>query len=195
MHASAAWAPSAPTRPIANMRWHACASWWGTMILRDFPGYDLLARRLLLLRIARRAFGASITKEPPRTVDWHDPCGGISKRRENNGCWNSPRPSPRRSNRRVRFRLYHQFGAAFQAWRFGVHSSNARPRISVPATSTGSPPNFRSSARPFYGISLNRPFEFMTSRTETLERLRNHQSPWRQLLIETLSPPFTPPLA
>ncbi len=125
--------------------------------------------------------------EPPRTIDWHDPLWRtFQKAREQwmlefakavTGAIKETRP----------IQAYHQFGAAFQAWRYGVSLEQREASDFCAGDFDGEPAKFSLICRTFYGLSMNQPFELMRARTETLNDFET-SLPEEQLLIETLFP-------
>ncbi len=126
-------------------------------------------------------------QEPPRTVNWHDPLWRSFQKAREQWMLEFAKAVTQAIKETRPIQAYHQFGTAFSPWRYGVSLEQREASDFCAGDFSGEPAKFSMICKTFYSLTVNRPFEFMTSRTDTLNDFETTK-PEEELLIETLFP-------
>lgn len=125
--------------------------------------------------------------EPPRTVDWHDPLWRSFQKSREQWMLEFAKAVTATIKQARPIEAYHQFGPAFQPWRYGVGLEQREASDFCAGDFDGEPAKFSLICKTFYSLTMKRPFEFMRARTQSLNDFET-TLPAEQLLIETLFP-------
>jgi len=125
--------------------------------------------------------------EPPRTVNWHDPLWRRFQKAREQWMLEFAKAVTQAIKETRPIQAYHQFGTAFSPWRYGVSLEQREASDFCAGDFGGELAKFSMICKTFYSLTMNRPFEFMTSRTDTLNDFETTK-PEEELLIETLFP-------
>jgi hypothetical protein len=125
--------------------------------------------------------------EPPRTVDWHDPLWRSFQKAREQWMLEFAKAVTATIKQTRPIEAYHQFGPAFQPWRYGVALEQREASDFCAGDFDGEPAKFSLICKTFQSLTMKRPFEFMRARTQTLNDFET-TLPAEQLLIETLFP-------
>jgi hypothetical protein len=126
-------------------------------------------------------------EEPPRIVDWHDPLWRSFQKSREQWMLEFAKAVTQAIKETRPIQAYHQFGPAFQPWRYGVALEQREASDFCAGDFDGEPAKFSLICKTFQSLTMKRPFEFMRARTETLNDFET-TLPAEQLLIETLFP-------
>lgn len=126
-------------------------------------------------------------EEPPRTVDWHNPVWRNFQKAREQWMLEFAKAVTQAVKQTRPIQVYHQFGSIFNPWRFGVCLEQREASDFCSGDFYGEPTQLSFVCKTFLGLTLNRPFEFMTSRTEGLNDFETTK-PMETLLVETLFP-------
>jgi len=106
--------------------------------------------------------------EPPRIVNWNDPLWRSFQKAR--GLWMKEfAMGVTQAIKQTRpISVYHQFGTAFAPWNHGVTLEQREASDFCSGDFYGGAAQFSLVCKTYYSLSPNRPFEFMTSRTQSL---------------------------
>ena len=126
-------------------------------------------------------------QEPPRIVNWHDPLWRTFQRAREQWMLEFAKAVTQAIKETRPISAYHQFGTAFSPWRYGVSLEQREASDFCAGDFDGEPAKFSLICKTFQSLTMNRPFEFMRARTETLNDFET-TLPFEQYLIETFFP-------
>jgi len=125
--------------------------------------------------------------EPPRTVNWNDLLWRSFQKAREQWMLEFAKAVTAAIKQTRPVDVYHQFGPAFVPWRFGVPLEAHEASDFCSGDFNGEPAKFSLVCKTFLSLSMNQPFELMTSRTEGLNDFETTK-PAETLLVETLFP-------
>lgn len=125
--------------------------------------------------------------EPPRIVNWNDPAWRSFQRAR--GLWmlEFAKAITRTVKQTRPISVYHQFGTAFATWKHGVMLEQREASDFCSGDFYGGAAQFSLVCKTYYGLSTNRPFEFMTSRTQSLNDFETTK-PFEIMLTDAMIP-------
>jgi len=126
-------------------------------------------------------------EEPPRVVNWHDPLWRAFQKSREQWMLEFAKATSQAIKETRPIQAYHQFGTAFSPWRMGVSLEQREASDFCAGDFDGEPAKFSLICKTFQSLTMNRPFEFMRARTETLNDFET-TLPTEQLLIDSLFP-------
>jgi hypothetical protein len=120
-------------------------------------------------------------------VNWHDPLWRAFQKSREQWMLEFAKSTSQAIKETRPIQAYHQFGTAFSPWRMGVSLEQREASDFCAGDFDGEPAKFSLICKTFQSLTMNRPFEFMRARTQTLNDFET-TLPTEQLLIESLFP-------
>ncbi|HVA01759.1 MAG TPA: alpha-amylase family protein [Terriglobia bacterium] len=132
-------------------------------------------------------FWREYNEEPPRIVNWNDPAWRSFQKAREKWMLEFARSVTQAIKQTRPIAAYHQFGSAFGSWTLGVSLEQREASDFCSGDFYGGAAQFSLVCKTYYGLTPARPFEFMTSRTKSLQDFETTK-PLETLQMESLFP-------
>ncbi len=126
-------------------------------------------------------------EEPPRTVDWNDPVWRAFQRAREQWMLEFAKEVTRVIKSTRPISVYHQFGTTFATWKHAVSLEQREASDFCSGDFYGGAAQFSLVCKTYYGLTPNRPFEFMTSRCTSLNDFETIK-PYEIMLTDAMIP-------
>lgn len=126
-------------------------------------------------------------QEPSRIVNWHDPAWRNFHQARERWLREFAMAVSQAIKQTRPISAYHQFGSIFGPWHLGVPLEMRDASDFCSGDFYGGPDQFSLVCKTYYSLTPKRPYEFMTSRTKTLQDFETTK-PLETLQMESLFP-------